>query len=346
MPSIASSTSRVAAAAGGASSAPRGRRVGDRRRRRHATASSCRGRGSWAAGPPGWRSRLPRRRTDADPTGRQPPDGHPGGVAAPRVIGAPVEPRDRGRLGVGPALPPGPRPGRSRARPTRSRAGRTARPAAPPRPGRPGAAASSAPIACPPIRSMMAVVTRPPAAIAHGQASPADSLGRIAPTANAIASARLNEPSSCAACTPASRSWPRNSIGAAIANCASASAISRPRRASRNRVAVAGDGDGREHPGGEVVVEEGAAEPHPPGHRVRAALPVAAGRGSPPGASRARQRAATGPRRRSGSRWPRGSCRNPCSSSACGRRLGPASCRALLRPPYVSWRNAIPRAGL
>ena len=38
-----------------------------------------------------------------------------------------------------------------------------------------------------------------------------------------------------------------------------------------------GDGHGREHPGGEVVVEEGAAEPHPPGHRVRAALPVDAG---------------------------------------------------------------------
>ena len=40
--------------------------------------------------------------------------------------------------------------------------------------------------------------------------------------------------------------------------------------------AVAGGGHGREHPGGEIVVEEGAAEPHPAGHRVRPALPVAA----------------------------------------------------------------------
>ncbi|HEY1823674.1 MAG TPA: hypothetical protein VGG83_27530 [Trebonia sp.] len=89
--------------------------------------------------------------------------------------------------------------------------------------------ASSMPIVCPAMRSTIAVPTRLPAAMVHGQARPADRAGRIAPTQNAMASARSNEPSSWAACTPAPLSWPRISSGTVMANCATAT-MTRPAR--------------------------------------------------------------------------------------------------------------------
>ena len=177
--------------------------------------------------------------------------------------------------------------------------------------------ASSAPNVWPPIRSTTAVPARPAAAMPHGQASPADSAGRIAPTANAMASARSNEPSSWAACAPASWSCPRISSGTVTASCAEGDDDQRrPARPPGQPAARPGRGNGRQHP------RRSGRDPGTSRRAVHAGSPRAPAAARPgrrrsrPGAPPVRHRARRGPHRRSGPRSPHGLCRIPCLTSA------------------------------
>ena len=205
--------------------------------------------------------------------------GHPGGVAAPRVTGQ----RRRARRPRPPVGAAGPRRRRTLARDDGGR--RASRcpvsadcqtsSAAPARATR--CRASSAPMACPPIRSMMAVVTRPPAAIAarpgqSGRQPRADRADGERDGQRQVERAELVRGVHAGVMVVAEEQHRRRDRELRQGQRDKQAAPSQPQPPP-----VAGDGDGREHPGGEVMVEEGAAEPHPPGHRVRAALPVDAG---------------------------------------------------------------------